>query len=219
MGRRIMIAGSTGLVGGELLRQALADETVDVVHTLGRRTNPVVHPKHVAHVVDFSSMPALPAADELYLALGTTIKIAGSQAAFRAVDFEANFQAAKAGLAAGVRKLGLVSAMGANARSSVFYNRVKGELEDALVQLHFDGLIIARPSLLIGDRLALGQPQRPGEQWGERIADVLKLLIPANYKPIAAAAVARALLREVPRVSGERILLSGAMQDRATSQG
>ncbi len=79
----------------------------------------------------------------MYLALGTTIKVAGSQAAFRAINHDANLNVAKAALAAGVKKVGLVSAMGADARTQVFYSRVKGELEDALTQMPFEGLVIA----------------------------------------------------------------------------
>src|SRR5581483_6669242 len=78
------------------------------------------------------ALPPLPPVDEVYLALGTTIKVAGSQAAFRAVDYDANLAVARAALAAGARRCGLVSAMGADAKSKVFYNRVKGELEEAL---------------------------------------------------------------------------------------
>src|SRR5205085_2059765 len=115
------------------------------------------------HIVDFTALPALPHIDEVYLALGTTIKVAGSQAAFRAVDYEANFAVARAALAAGAKRAGLVSAMGASAKSGLFYSRVKGELEDALAAMPFEGVVIARPSMLAGDRASVGQPVRPGE--------------------------------------------------------
>lgn len=215
--RRIILAGATGLVGRELLEGLLADPTVAEVRALVRR--PLALPTRPAgqsarltlQVVDFAALPALPAADEVYLALGTTIKVAGSQAAFRAVDFEANLAVARVALAAGVRRAGLVSAMGANARSSVFYNRVKGELEDALAALGFEALVIARPSLLVGDRTALGQPERPGERQGERLARWLGPLVPRNLRPIPAAQVARALLGAVRQAQGLKCLLSGEM--------
>ncbi|AMO24648.1 oxidoreductase [Ramlibacter solisilvae] len=210
--RTALLAGATGLVGRELLKGLLADAAVGAVHTLGRRPLDLAHPKLTHHTVDFKSLPALPPADEVYLALGTTIKVAGSQEAFRAVDYDANLAVAKAALAAGARRAGLVSAMGAGTRSSVFYSRVKGELEDALAQLGFESLVIARPSMLAGDRGALGQPVRGGEVLALRISRRLRPLIPANYRSIAAADVARALLREVPRASGRRVLLSGQMQ-------
>ena len=190
----------------------LADPAIDHVHVLGRRAPPVVSPKLTAHVVDFAALPSLPSADELYLALGTTIKTAGSQAAFRAIDHDANLAIAKAALASGTRRVGLVSAMGADATSRIFYSRVKGELENDLTALPFAGLVIARPSLLVGARAELGQPSRPGEDWGARLSRLLGVLIPPNYKPIKAADVAAALLAAVPSATGTMVLLSGAMR-------
>ena len=210
--RRVLLAGATGLVGGELLRGLLADDTVAVVHVLARRPPDLAHPKLRAQVVDFTALPGLPALDEAYLALGTTIKVAGSQAAFRAVDFDANLAVARAARDAGARRLGLVSAMGADAGARVFYNRVKGELEEAVRGLGFEAVVIARPSLLLGDRAALGQPARAGEHVGSLVAGVLRPLIPARYRPIRALDVARALLSQVPRARGEVVLPSDAMQ-------
>jgi len=209
--RTVILAGATGLVGKEILAGLLADPTVEAVHSLGRRRAPVEHPKLTSHIVDFAALPALPHADEVYLALGTTIKVAGSQAAFRAVDFDANLAVARAALAAGVKRAGLVSAMGADAESGVFYNRVKGELEAALAQLPFAGLVIARPSLLIGDRAALGQPVRRGERVGYTVGKALGFLIPGNFRPIAAHRVATTLLRAAPSATGKLVILSGSM--------
>ena len=210
--RRILLAGATGLVGQEILHALLADETVGSVHVLARRAAPRSHPKLAWQVVDFTALPALPALDEVYLALGTTIKVAGSQAAFRAVDFDANLAVARAARHAGARRLGLVSAMGADKGSRVFYNRVKGELEEAVGALGFEAVVIARPSLLIGERGALGQPARPGERIGAVLAGVLRPLIPADYRPIRAVDVASALLAHGPAAQGKLILRSGTMQ-------
>jgi uncharacterized protein YbjT (DUF2867 family) len=210
--RTVALAGATGLVGRAILEGLLADTSVTAVHALGRRKPSVAHPKLTPHMVDFATLPALPSVDEVYLALGTTIKVAGSQAAFRAVDFDANLAVARAALAAGARRGGLVSAMGADAKSRIFYNRVKGELEEALSQLPFDGLVIARPSLLTGERQALGQPGRPLEKVSTVVSRILGPLIPANYRPIAAADVARALLARVPAAQGRVVLLSGSLR-------
>lgn len=210
--RTVILAGASGLVGREILQGLLADPTVSAVHSYGRRALPMQHPKLTSHVVDFRALPALPHADEAYLALGTTIKVAGSQEAFRAVDYDANLAMAKAAMAAGVKRIGLVSAMGADAGSKVFYSRVKGELEAALEHLPFAGLVIARPSLLVGDRTTLGQPTRRGEELGYALSRSLGFLIPKNYRPIGAAAVARSLLSAVPAAQGKTVLLSGAMQ-------
>lgn len=213
--RTVALAGATGLVGRELLRGLLADESVAAVHALVRRPLAMQHAKLVEHVVDFRALPALPPIDEVYLALGTTIKVAGSQEAFRAVDYEANLAVARAARAAGARRAGLVSAMGANARSGVFYNRVKGELEDMLAKEGFDALVIAQPSLLLGDRESLGQPARPVETFMRRADGVMRHLLPRGVRPIHVHDVAAALLTQVPRASGRIVLSSGAMQGAA----
>lgn len=210
--RVVALAGATGLVGRAILEGLLADASVAAVHALGRREPGVAHQKLTSHVVDFAALPPLPPLDEVYLALGTTIKAAGSRDAFRDVDFEANLAVARAALGAGARRVGLVSAMGANAKSRIFYNRVKGEIEEALAEMPFDGLVIARPSLLVGDREALGQPARPAERAATAVSRLLGPLVPANYRPIAAAEVARALLARVPTALARVVLLSGEMQ-------
>ena len=210
--RTALLAGATGLVGRELLQGLLADDGVAAVHVLGRRPLSLTHPKLTAHVVDFAALPALPRADEVYLALGTTIKVAGSQAAFRAVDHDANLAVARAGRAAGATRLGLVSAMGADARSGIFYSRVKGELEGALAALGYEALVIARPSMLAGNRGSLGQPERGGEKLALHVSRWFGPLIPRNYRSIQAKDVAGALLREVPAARGRMVMLSGAMQ-------
>ena len=212
MERTAILAGATGLVGREILRGLVADPSVAAIHVLARRAVEQA-PKITSHVVDFRSLPALSRADEVYLALGTTIKVAGSQEAFRAVDFDANLAVARAALSCGARRVGLVSAMGANSKSAVFYSRVKGELEEALAALPFEGLVIARPSMLAGDREDLGQPVRRGERIALGVTRLLGPLIPRNYRSVAAADVADALVTRVPAARGREIVLSGAMRD------
>jgi len=210
--RRVVLAGATGLVGGLLLEGLLADTSVGEVQVLGRRPVSPRHPKIRMHVVDFRAIPRLPAADEVYLALGTTIRVAGSREAFRAVDFDANLAVANAALAAGARRIGLVSAMAANARSAVFYNRVKGELEDAILGLRAEATVVARPSLLLGDRQRLGQPARRGEALATLIMKPLGVILPRKVRPVLATKVARALLGTVPVTQGVRILSSAELQ-------
>jgi uncharacterized protein YbjT (DUF2867 family) len=213
--RTVLLAGATGLVGCEILAGVLADSGVREVHSLARRELSMRHPKLAHHKVDFGALPSLPTVDEVYLALGTTIKVAGSQAAFRAVDYDANLAVARAARTAGARRLGLVSAMGADAASSLFYNRVKGELEAVVAMLGYDGIVVARPSFLAGDRRALGQPERSGEGLALKASTLLRPLIPANYRSIAARDVAAALRLAVPSAQGQQVLLSGAMQGAA----
>jgi uncharacterized protein YbjT (DUF2867 family) len=212
MARTVSLAGATGLVGREILKGLAADPSVAAIHVLGRRAPESRHAKVTPHVVDFRALPALPRVDEVFLALGTTIQVAGSQEAFRAIDFDANLAVAKAALAAGARRCGLVSAMGASAKSGIFYSRVKGELEDALAALPFEGLVIARPSVLAGDRDSLGQPERRGEKIALAVSRLLGPLFPANYRSVPADAVARSLLARVPAARGREIVLSGAMR-------
>ncbi|EPM7411429.1 NAD(P)H-binding protein [Klebsiella variicola] len=206
--RVVLLAGATGLVGGHILQLLLNDPGVSCIHALSRKPLRVSHPKLQVHIVDFTSLPQLPHADEAYLALGTTIKVAGSKEAFRAVDFDANLAVAQAAIRAGVSRIGLVSASGASVRSSMFYTRVKGELEDALRALPLTTLVIARPSLLLDYRSGLGQPVRLGEIISIPIARLLSPVLPGAYKPVRALAVARALTQKVPVSQGIVVLSS-----------
>lgn len=213
--RSLLLAGATGLVGQQLLTQALALPGLQALHALARRV-PASAPRdprlHWLQL-DLQALPALPAAEVGLCALGTTIKTAGSQSAFRTVDFDAVLGFARAAHAAGVSRFGVVSALGADAGSSVFYNRVKGEMEAALQGLGFATLVIARPSLLVGDRAALGQPVRAGERLGLLLSRPLGRLIPAAWRPIEAAVVARALLRSLAGGrTGLHVLESAALQ-------
>jgi uncharacterized protein YbjT (DUF2867 family) len=214
-GRRVWLAGATGLVGRELLDRLLVDPDTSAVHLLLRRAAPVLptHPKLQSHLVDFDRLPALPPADDVLIALGTTIKQAGSQEAFRRVDFDAVVNTARAGRAAGATRLGIVSALGADAGSRVFYNRVKGEMQQAVATLGYDTVVFAQPSLLLGDRARLGQPVRQLEAMAMRWSKPVMALLPRGVRPIAASDVAAALLQALRSAgAGVKVLASGAMQ-------
>lgn len=216
--RVAMVAGATGLVGREILAALLADKSVRLVHSVGRRKIDLQHPKLVQHGVDFANLTDLPAVDDVFIALGTTLKVAGSQAAFRAVDLDAVVALARAARAQGATQLGVVSAMGASARSPIFYNQVKGEMEAAVSELGYASVSIAQPSMLAGDRAALEQPLRSGEQVALRVTRWFKPLIPANYQSVQAADVAAGLLHAVrTNKPGVHRVLSGALQ--GASQG
>lgn len=217
MKQPVWIAGATGLVGRALLAELL-ERGLDV-HALLRRLPTDLQPKSkhlIPHVIDFAHLAVddLPAPQAVYIALGTTIAVAGSQEAFRAVDHDAVLAVAQAAKSAGARHCAVVSALGADARSSVFYSRVKGETEQALGRIGFERLVIARPSLLIGERAALGQPTRPGEVWGERLTRPIRSLIPARWRPIPAGRVARAMLTALDETEGPKlqVLESDALQ-------
>lgn len=206
----LLLAGATGLIGSEL---AQAWHGPGTLHLLVRRPLERIGPLQQVHIVDFAALPALPPCDAAICALGTTIALAGSQEAFRAVDFDAVLAFARAARAAGARKLAVVSSLGANRRAGNFYSRVKGEMEVAVAGLGFDSVIVARPSLLTGDRRALGQPERTGERFTQLLAAPLSPFIPAAWRPIAGATVARALMRALDMAQpGLRILDSATLQ-------
>lgn len=184
-------------MGRELLRLLLASPRYSAVHSLQRRVVSQESSSSKLHslLVSFEQLSALPPCDDVYIALGTTIKVAGSEAAFRRVDHDYVIAVARAGLAAGATRLGVVSALGADAKSRVFYNRVKGEMEDALITLGYESVVIAQPALLLGDREALGQAPRGGERWARRLLGPVAGLLPATFRPIPARNVAAALVR------------------------
>jgi uncharacterized protein YbjT (DUF2867 family) len=211
--RNIWLAGGSGLVGRELTQQLLAGSPRPALHMLVRRLPPQADARASWHAVDFAALPALQPAQEAYCCLGTTIKQAGSQAAFRAVDFDAVLAFAHAARAAGATRFAVISALGASPRAAGFYNRVKGEMEAAVGALGFDSVVIARPSLLAGDRAALGQPLRAGERLALLLTAPLAGLIPGSVRPIQANTVARAMIEAMRQAQpGVRIVESGELQ-------
>jgi uncharacterized protein YbjT (DUF2867 family) len=212
-GRTALIAGASGLVGSELIAALLEDSRYTAVLSIGRRMLPINHPKLQQLVVDFAAIPELSHIDDVFIALGTTRKVAGSEAAMRAVDVDAVVAVATAARKAGARRLGVVSSMGANAKSAMFYPRIKGEMESAVIQLGFDQTVIARPSQLSGPRESLGQPKRVAEFLALEVMGWIKPLMPANYQVIPSKSVAFSLLAAVAiDKPGVRYLLSGDMQ-------
>ncbi len=188
----VALLGATGLVGRHTLDLLAADPHFTRVVVLARRKpGEAMAPRVEAHLVDLERLderPELLGVDQVICALGTTIKtVGGSRERFRAVDFGIPLAAARVARQQGARHFLLVSALGASAGSRVFYNRVKGELEDALRVIGFRSVTILRPSLLLGDR---AQP-RLGEEVGKRLA----WLVPGRYRPVHARDVAAALVR------------------------
>ncbi|HEY9067372.1 MAG TPA: NAD(P)H-binding protein [Burkholderiaceae bacterium] len=214
--RTALVAGATGLVGRALLALLEASDAYAGVHVLVRRpvTGIEANPKVAFHTVDFAHLPhPFPTADDVYIALGTTIKVAGSQEAFRHVDLDYVVNTARAARRAGARRLAVVSALGADARSRVFYNRVKGEMQQDIVELGYESVVIAQPSLLTGDRANLGQPTRSGEVWATRLLSPVMEWVPKGIRPIAANVVAEALIdATLAGAPGVHLLSSAQMQ-------
>jgi len=203
LSRTALVAGATGLIGNYVLQLLLADDTWARVVTVGRRLTPNTHEKLEQRVLDLGELEAvsdLPHTDDVFCCLGTTIKRAGSQPAFRRVDHAFVVGLGRAGLRAGASQFLLISAIGADPASRVFYSRVKGETENAIGRLHYKSTQIFRPSLLLGKR----QEFRIGERIAMRAAPLFSLALIGRlrrYRPIEAETVARAMVnlaREAP---------------------
>lgn len=195
--RSALLAGASGLIGGQVLRLLLADGDYGLVTVLTRRPLSAGHPKLVQQVVDFDHLAELapfPRAHDVFCCLGTTIRKAGSRDAFYKVDFTYVHELARLSATHGANQFLLVSSLGADPGSRVFYSKVKGKVEQAVRALPLHGLHIFRPSLLLGERSEF----RPGE----RAAAILSRAVSwafvgplAKYRPIEAEAVARAMVR------------------------
>ena len=213
IGRSVLLAGATGLVGRECLRLLLADPGVERLVVVTRRELPATiaprghEAKLETYKIDFARLERhieLLGVSQIFCAIGTTLKQAGSRERFREVDFGYAFSLARLGVMQGAQHFLLVSASGANARSRVFYSRVKGELEDAVRALPYRSITIVRPSLLAGAREEF--------RLFERIALRLAVMAPRRYQPVPARRVAAALVRAADEdVQGVRIIESEAL--------
>lgn len=189
--RAALLVGATGLIGSFVLQRLLASDAYARVAVWARRDIGQTHPKLKAAIVDFDRLHERRVeAEDVFCCLGTTIKQAGSQAAFRRVDYDYPVSLALAAAGGGAKRLLVVSALGANPDSSVFYNRVKGEMEIAVRAAGVPATIFFRPSLLSGPRKEV----RRGERIGEAIGKLLGPLL-GKYRPIAADLVAAAMLK------------------------
>ena len=189
MPKTAIVIGGSGLIGNLLVRALLQDEAYSSVRALVRKPLAIQHPKLTNLVLRFDDENALQIAltgDVVFCCVGTTIKKAGSQAAFRAVDRDLPLKCAAVAHKNGVTNFQLVSAVGAKASSSNFYLRTKGETENGLREIGFESLYFLRPSFLIGDRSEV----RIGEQFAALIAPIMRFFLPKKYRPVKAATVA-----------------------------
>lgn len=197
---KALVIGATGAVGKDLVEQLLKDDTFDRVDIFVRREVKIPSDKLVSHVVDFDhpeTWAGLLTGDVLFSCLGTTIKAAGSQDAQWKVDYTYQFEAAKAARAGGVRKLVLVSSAGANAKSGIFYSRMKGQLDEDVAKLGFPGCFILRPPSLIRK-----DSDRFGEKAGVAVLKGLNSIgLMRSWKPMPTEEVAAAMIRLAESVS------------------
>lgn len=196
MKRSALVAGATGLIGRHLLDRLLEDPAYTEVHVLTRRELGRSHPRLRSIATDLKNLTALGpslGAQDVYCCLGTTLRVAGSRAAFEDVDYRMVVELARASLAAGAQQFLVISAVGASTVSPSFYSRVKGRMEAAVSALGFDAVHILRPSLLLGERAE----KRPAEDLAQKLSPYLTPLFAgplARYRPIAASEVAEAML-------------------------
>jgi len=181
MAKTALIIGATGLVGGHCLNELLASPAYDKVIALTRRALNVNSPKLHNVVTAFDDQDALlrqVQCDDVFCAIGTTIAKAGSQEAFKQVDLIIPAMIARLAHVKGARRFILVSSLGANAGSLVFYNKVKGQLEETLKQQGYQSLIIFRPSILLGERTE----KRSGEAIAQAVAQKMPFLFSGPFK-------------------------------------
>lgn len=192
--RVAIIAGGTGLVGGELVQELLIDPSWDKVYLLVRKPLGWTHSKLELILTDWEKLPEFPQGiTDAFCTLGTTIGKAGSKENFKKVDFEYPFSFAKAAREKGVKSFFIVTALGADTNSFVFYNQVKGEVEEEISKLGFETFGIFRPSLLEGDRKEF----RLGEKIGAKLAFLINPLLLGplkKYRSIHAKTVAKSML-------------------------
>ncbi|ALW83737.1 oxidoreductase [Hymenobacter sedentarius] len=223
MRKTALLAGATGLIGSHLLPLLLESERYAKVIVVGRKPLPLQHPKLTQVVTDLDKLQDVRLqliADDVFCCLGTTMKQAGSKEAFYKVDFL--YVVTLAALTAGnfAAQFMVVSSLGADPESRVYYSRVKGEMEEAVRQVPFRAIHIFRPSLLLGER---PQP-RLGERLGAVVLRVLSPLLRGplqKYRPVTADAVAAAMLHAAEDDGGGvRVHLSDeiAAEARATQK-
>jgi uncharacterized protein YbjT (DUF2867 family) len=192
--KTVIVAGSSGLVGSEAVKLLLDDSSYEEVILLVRKKSEINHPKVKEILFNFNSSEyhiENIQADSMFICIGTTMKKAQTKEAFKEVDLNIPVKLAKLAKKLSVRKVSVISAMGAELHSSFFYNRVKGELETQIISLNLPSVILIRPSLLIGHREEI----RFGERVAEKVYKVLPFIYPKKYQPIEASRVALAMIK------------------------
>lgn len=193
MNKIVNVIGATGMVGRELVKQLLQEPDVNTVRIFVRRKSGFEHPKLEEHLIDFDkkdNWKHLITGDILYSTLGTTLKQAGSKTAQYKIDYTYQYNFAQVAVENGVPTFVLVSSAGANASSSIFYSKMKGELDEAVQKLSFSHCVILRPSILVGER----ENKRVAEEFAHKIMKFISRFIFRKYRPIEGKIVGRAMI-------------------------
>ena len=216
-----LIIGSTGLIGSHLLDLLLESQEYEKIITFVKRDSGIQHPKLKQHIIDFDkpdTYKELVVGDDFFCSIGTTIKKAGSQDAFRKVDFEYPKQFASLAQQNKVNQFLIITSLGADANSSNFYLKTKGEIQDFLKNCAFESISILQPSLLLGNRTEF----RLGEKMGVYFMKLFSFLFIGNlkkYKAIQSEAVAKAMFIIAQKnYKGFQIIESDSIQEIANKK-
>ena len=203
------IIGATGLVGKYLIKLLLEDDRFSKVRIFVRRETGIKHPKLEQQIVDFNNKESWVKhlnGDVLFSALGTTLKQAGSKEKQYDIDVVLNRNFAKAAKENGIENYVLVSSIGANSKSKVFYLHIKGKLDDFVSTLGFKNLAIIKPASLTGERT----PRRLAEEISVPVLKFLTSFMFKNYRPIHGNTVAKAMINSVVNPNPEKTIWEGA---------
>jgi uncharacterized protein YbjT (DUF2867 family) len=212
--RTAIVFGATGLVGTALINELTGSDLYSAIKIFTRRetgfSDHALVEEYVTDLSDISSLAPLLKGDDLYICLGTTIKKAGSVSRMEMIDRDLPVRIAEEARKGSVKRLAVVSSLGANSRSSNYYLRIKGEMEEGLKALDFSTLVLCRPSLLLGDR----KEKRAGETFAKAFMAIAGVLLKgklSKYKGIQASWVAKAMVKSLGETNGTVILESDSL--------
>jgi uncharacterized protein YbjT (DUF2867 family) len=213
-GRTAIVFGSTGLIGNLLVAELVQSEKYSAIRSFVRQATGVTETKVEEIVVDFSdpdSFAGKITGDDLYICLGTTIRKAGSVANMEKIDRDLPVRIASNASLNGIKRIAVVSSLGASARSGNYYLRIKGELEDAIMKMDFENISIVRPSMLLGER----KERRAAEIVSKVVMTAVKPVLIGKllkYRAIHGADVARAMICLILDVEGKKTVESDELQ-------
>ncbi|MET3728561.1 uncharacterized protein YbjT (DUF2867 family) [Fictibacillus halophilus] len=202
--KTVIVAGSSGLVGKEVVKQLLIDPLCKEIILLVRKSSGIKHEKIKEVIFDFTSSDysiELAEADVMFICIGTTMNKVKSKKAFEEVDLHIPIKLGKLAHKLNIQHVSVISAMGAHAKSTFFYNRVKGSMESQLISMDIPSLTIVRPSLLLGDR----EEFRFGERFAEKLYKALPFIYPSKYEPVESSSVARVMIQEAFNTRNETV--------------
>ncbi len=212
--RKALVFGATGLIGNLLVEELVRSDKYSSIKSVVRQATGVTEPKVEETVVDFGNLENLTSAikgDDLFICLGTTIKKAGSVSSMEKIDRDLPVSIASIAGVNGVKRLAVVSSIGASSRSSNYYLRIKGEMEEGILNAGIGTTVIVRPSMLLGDR----KERRTGEMVGKVVMSAVRPVLLgklARYRAIHGRDVARAMIALLSSDHGKQIIESDELQ-------